>query len=67
MASSDSSGNGENSSGCVRVWRARVWCVRCEVMDVCAVMSLIISWDILVVERKHDIPHGIVLNPTLPT
>lgn len=34
MASSERSGKGEKRRGWVRVWRARVWCVRCEVMEV---------------------------------
>lgn len=40
MASSERRGKGEKRRGWVRVWRVRVWWVRCDVMEVCAVMSL---------------------------
>lgn len=40
MASSERRGKGEKRRGWVSVWRVRVWWVRCDVIDVCAVMSL---------------------------
>lgn len=33
IASADRRGKGENKRGWVRVWRVRVWWVRCEVRD----------------------------------
>ena len=40
MASGERTGKCENSRGWVSVCRERVWCVRWEVREACAVMSL---------------------------
>lgn len=40
ITSAERMGKGEKRRGWVRVWRARVWWVRCDAMEVCAVINL---------------------------